>query len=174
MTFAMIDAAEARRRLANGTAVLVDIREPMEHAREKIPGARSHPLSGFDAQALAVPPGQAVIFHCQSGRRTHDNAARLAGCGANEVFVLDGGLAAWKAAGGATRLDRSRPIEIQRQVQIVAGALVLSGLLLAWLVNPLFLGLSGFVGAGLMFAGISGWCGMAKILAVLPWNRLTP
>jgi hypothetical protein len=71
-----------------------------------------------------------------------------------------------------TSLDRSKPIEMQRQVQIVAGGLVLLGLVLAVVVSPWFAALSAFVGAGLVFAGVSGWCGMAKVLAVMPWNRL--
>jgi rhodanese-related sulfurtransferase len=171
MTLPLITPAEARRRLDDGTAVLVDIREPMEHARESIPGAQLHSLSRFDAAALSRQGKPAVIFHCQSGRRTCDNAEQLLACGAPEAFILDGGLQGWKAAGLATRLDRSKPIEIQRQVQITAGALILLGLLLAWQVSPVFLGLTAFVGAGLVFAGVSGWCGMARLLGVMPWNR---
>ena len=71
-------------------------------------------------------------------------------------------------------VDSGQPIEIMRQVQITAGSLVLLGVILGTWVAPAFYGLSAFVGAGLMFAGISGWCGMAKILAVMPWNRRTP
>jgi rhodanese-related sulfurtransferase len=171
MSIPVISAEEARRRLAEGTAILVDIREPMEHAREAIPGAASVPLSDFQPNVLAGKP--AVIFHCQSGKRTADNAARLGQCGAGEVYLLDGGLAGWKAAGHPTKLDRSKPIELQRQVQIAAGTLVLTGLMLAVLISPWFIALSAFVGAGLVFAGVSGWCGMAKVLGAMPWNRVT-
>lgn len=173
MSIPMITAAEAKRRLDGGTAILVDIREPMEHAREAIPGARLQSLSAFDPSALAGPDHQAVIFHCQSGRRTCENAERLLGCGAPEKYILEGGLSGWKAAGYSTGIDRSKPIELQRQVQIAAGSLVVSGLLLSWLVSPLFIALSAFVGAGLIFAGVSGWCGMATILSVMPWNRMS-
>ena len=69
--------------------------------------------------------------------------------------------------------DTRQPIEIMRQVQITAGGLVFLGVILGVWVAPAFLGLSAFVGAGLMFAGISGWCGMAKLLALMPWNRAT-
>ncbi|MBS0471662.1 MAG: rhodanese family protein [Proteobacteria bacterium] len=171
MSLPTITPEDARRRLADGSAVLVDIREPAEHARENIAGARLAPLS-------KLAPGQlgdgktAVIFHCQSGNRTNANAAQLSACAPGEAFVLAGGLNAWKAAGNATKLDRRQPIEMQRQVQIAAGSLVVIGLLLAVLVNPWFAALSAFVGSGLMFAGISGWCGMAKVLAVMPWNRV--
>ena len=170
MSIPVISANEARHRVAAGSAILVDIREPMEHAREAIPGATPAPLSRLQPMALAGKP--AVIFHCQSGKRTADNAARLGQCGASEVHILEGGLNAWKAAGHPTRLDRSKPIEMQRQVQITAGALVLTGVMLGTLVSPWFIALSAFVGSGLVFAGISGWCGMAKVLAVMPWNRM--
>jgi rhodanese-related sulfurtransferase len=102
---------DAKRRLAAGTAVLVDIREPMEHAREAIPGARSSPLSSYGAhslQALQSENAPAVIFHCQSGKRTSDNAERLLTCGMPELYILEGGLTGWKSAGLATRVDRSR------------------------------------------------------------------
>jgi len=172
MSLSVISPAEARRRLIEGSAVLVDIREPMERAREAIPGALSCPLSASNESALAgLPSGKSLIYHCQSGRRTFENEGRLACFGSGEAHILEGGLAAWKAAGYPTRIDRGRPIEMQRQVQIVAGALVFAGVMLAWLVHPMFLALAGFVGMGLMFAGVSGWCGMARLLDILPWNR---
>ena len=172
MSLPTITPAEAKRLLDSGAAVLVDIREPIEHAREAILGARLHPLSAFDATALGASNPPALIFHCQGGGRTASNADRLGACGVQQSYILEGGLSGWKAAGYPTSIDRSKPIEMQRQVQIAAGLLILSGLLLSWLVSPLFLGLSAFVGAGLIFAGISGWCGMARVLSLMPWNRM--
>jgi len=87
--------------------------------------------------------------------------------------ILDGGLDAWKKAGLPVALDRSQPIDIIRQVQIAAGSLVLMGMLLGTLFSPGFYALSAFVGAGLVFAGVSGFCGMAHLLALMPWNRRT-
>ncbi|RZJ93902.1 MAG: DUF2892 domain-containing protein, partial [Brevundimonas sp.] len=78
-----------------------------------------------------------------------------------------------KAADLPAAVDRKAPLELMRQVQIAAGSLVLLGTVLAWLVHPAFIALSGFVGAGLVFAGASGFCGMARVLAVMPWNRRT-
>jgi rhodanese-related sulfurtransferase len=113
-----------------------------------------------------------VIFHCRSGARTKGNAPRLAAAaGKCETYILDGGLDAWKKVGLPVALDRSQPIDIMRQVQIVAGSLVLIGVVLGALVAPGFYALSGFVGAGLLFAGASGFCGMARLLGLLPWNR---
>lgn len=84
---------------------------------------------------------------------------------------MAGGLEAWKAAGLETRVDRSAPIDVMRQTQITIGTIVLAGVLLGTLISPWFLILSGFMGAGLVFAGSTGWCGMAMLMARMPWNR---
>jgi rhodanese-related sulfurtransferase len=161
-------------RLIRSGAVLVDIREADEHAREHIPGARHHALSRIDHDTPLCAGDDVVIFHCRSGARTKGNAARLATASSScETYILDGGLDAWKKAGLPVALDRSQPIEIMRQVQIVAGSLVLAGIVLGALMAPGFYALSGFVGAGLLFAGVSGFCGMVRLLAVMPWNRRT-
>ena len=168
MTLQTIDPARARRLIDEG-AVLIDIRDPDEHARERVPGARNRPLAKLET--LQVGGANAVIFHCRSGARTAANAARLAGSTDCQAYILEGGIDAWKKAGLPVATDTSQPIEIMRQVQITAGSLVMLGIGLGLWVSPAFLGLSAFVGAGLMFAGISGWCGMAKLLALMPWNR---
>ncbi|SHI70034.1 Rhodanese-related sulfurtransferase [Roseomonas rosea] len=166
-----ITPPEAARLMREG-AMLVDIREPDEHARERIPGARNLPLSRLEAAELAVQEGRPVLFHCRSGARTGANSQRLAAkAGLCEAYLVEGGLDGWKAAGLPVAEDRRRPIELMRQVQIAAGSLVLLGLVLAALVSPWFLALSGFVGAGLVFAGLTGTCGMATLLRRMPWNR---
>ena len=158
--------------LVRSGAVLVDIREADEHAREHIAGARHHALSRIDQTSPIRDGDDVVIFHCRSGARTKGNATRLAAAGPKcETYILEGGLDAWKKAGLPVALDRSQPIDIMRQVQIAAGSLVLLGVVLGFLVNPVFYALSGFVGAGLLFAGVSGFCGMARLLGVMPWNR---
>jgi rhodanese-related sulfurtransferase len=153
-------------------AILVDIREADEYAREKIPGARHSAISRLDAENVVRPGDRVVVFHCRSGMRTKANAARLAAkAGACEAYLIEGGLDAWKKAGLPVAADKSQPIEIIRQVQIAAGSLVLTGILLGALVAPGFYALSAFVGAGLVFAGVTGFCGMARLLALMPWNR---
>ena len=155
-------------------AVLIDIREADEHARERIPGARHHALSRIDADAPVRDGDDVLVFHCRSGARTRGNAARLANVSSScEAYILDGGLEAWKKAGLPVALDRSQPIDIMRQVQIGAGSLVLIGVILGTLVAPGFYAISAFVGAGLLFAGTTGFCGMARLLAFMPWNRRT-
>ena len=158
-------------RVRQGHALLIDIREDDEFARRHIPGALSRPLSPFDAIALPEMAGTDVIFTCRSGMRTATNNERLAAPVDGNAYVLEGGLDNWVRAGLPVESNRKAPLEMMRQVQIAAGSLVLAGVLLGWLVSPLFFGLSAFVGAGLIFAGISGFCGMAKLLAFLPWNR---
>ncbi len=163
---------ERTAELVRSGAVLIDIREADEQARERIPGTRHHALSRIDQGTPIQAGDDVVIFHCRSGARTKGNAARLAAAAPNcETYVLDGGIDAWKKAGLPVALDRSQPIDLMRQVQIGAGSLVLLGVVLGALVAPGFYALSAFVGAGLTFAGITGFCGMVRLLSLLPWNR---
>ncbi|MNQ76697.1 Inner membrane protein YgaP [compost metagenome] len=166
-----LSPADVAARLKARTAVLVDVREPDEHAREHIVGAVAAPLSGFEAAHLALTPGKDVIFMCRSGNRTAGNCDRLAARVDGPAHVLAGGLDAWKKAGLPVKTDTKQPLELMRQVQMAAGGLILVGAMLGTLVHPAFWGLSAFVGAGLFVAGASGFCGMARLLAVMPWNR---
>jgi len=170
MSIPVIDVGRAKRLIDEG-AVLVDIREADEHAREHVPGARHQALSRL--AKFDPADAKAVIFHCRSGARTQANAPRLATVAGCEAYILEGGIDAWRKAGLPVATDKRQPIEVMRQVQIAAGSLVLLGIVLGVWVTPAFLGLSAFVGAGLVFAGVSGWCGMAKLLALMPWNRAT-
>jgi rhodanese-related sulfurtransferase len=166
-----ISPARAAELVRKG-AVLIDIREGDEHARERIPGARHHALSRIDKDTPVRASDSVVVFHCRSGARTRGNAARLsAAAPACETYILEGGIDAWKKAGLPITVDRNQPIDLTRQMQIAAGALILIGAALGASVSPLFYALSAFVGAGLLFAGVTGSCGMARLLAVMPWNR---
>jgi len=168
-----IKAAAVKTLLDRGDAVLIDVREPDEHARERIEGARLAPLSRFDPVSLVgeAERGKVAVFHCNSGNRTAQAADRLLGAGFAEAYQLEGGLQGWKRAGLPVIADRKAPLPIMRQVQIAAGSLVLLGIVLAVLVSPWFMALSAFVGAGLIVAGITGFCGMANLLLHMPWNR---
>jgi rhodanese-related sulfurtransferase len=169
MSVQTITPQEAHERLIAG-AVLVDIREHDEHARERIPGARHHALSRIDAAPLDA--ADVIIFHCRSGNRTAVNAAKLkAAVPGAQVHILEGGIEAWRDAGLPTLRDATQPIEILRQVQIAAGSLVVAGVALGALVHPGLYAVAAFVGAGLVFAGATGTCAMARILGLAPWNR---
>ncbi|MBM4111863.1 MAG: rhodanese-like domain-containing protein [Phycisphaerae bacterium] len=171
-----LDAAMLSERLGRGEARLVDVREADEHARERIPGSTLRPLSRFAAAELVADArsGITVVLHCRSGRRSADAVRTLIAAGAppDRVRSLTGGIEAWKSKGLPVELDtRVSRISVMRQVQLTVGTLVLAGALAAWLVHPAFLIVPAFFGAGLMFAGASGTCGMALALERMPWNR---
>lgn len=176
-----ISPAEAKALLSQG-AVLIDIRESDERARASIPGSKHMPLSKLDSFAqVPAEAAQTVVFHCKGGNRTAVNAAKLQAKTQCHAYVLDGGIDAWKAAGlpladtattpAAQGVQRKPPIEIIRQVMIVAGSLALLGVVLGFSVAPEWFYLSGAIGAGLIFSGVSGWCLMANILKLMPWNK---
>lgn len=151
--------------LIEGGACLVDIRDPDEHARERIPTALSRPLA-----ALGQVDGPA-IFHCRTGNRTASNALLLREACDGAAYLLEGGIEAWKAQGRPVVADRSQPIEIMRQVQLAGGAAILLAVALTLLLGPLWSLLGGAVGVGMMHAGLTGSCAMTKLLAPMPWNR---
>lgn len=166
---------DAQAKLEDGGVVLIDVREPFERAAAYIPGSHAAPLSVFDAAAILESyPGKQVIFHCKSGTRSADAAKRYAqATGETATWLLAGGIDAWRAAGlPVERSDHAPKLDIMRQVQMIAGGLVLIGTLLGVFVHAAFLILAGFVGGGLFFAGATGWCGMAVLLGGMPWNRL--
>lgn len=157
-------------------ALLFDVREADEHARERIAGATLVPLSRFDAGAVkgAAHGGATIVLHCRSGRRSADAARMLmsAGVPAEKLVSMRGGIEAWKQSGLPVEVDtKVSRISILRQVQLVVGSMVLAGSAMAWLVHPAFLIVPAFFGSGLMFAGASGTCGMALMLERMPWNR---
>jgi rhodanese-related sulfurtransferase len=162
---------EQARALLDSGAVLIDIRNTDEHARERIPQARNIPLATLGQWPLSMAGASAVIFHCKSGARTAANATRLAATTECDAYLLEGGLDAWKGARLPVELDPKQPLELMRQVQIAAGLLVLTGVVLGASVSSAFYVLAGIVGAGLTFSGVTGTCGMASLLRLMPWNR---
>jgi rhodanese-related sulfurtransferase len=168
MPIKTISPAEAHR-LVNTGASLIDIRSPDEHARERIAGALNIPL---DRLSPGSAPGDILIFHCRSGMRTGQAATILAeAASGRDCYILEGGIAAWGNDGLPIEKVRGAPIEMQRQVMIAAGSLVLISTILSLLLSPQWTALAIFVGAGLTFAGVTGFCGMSKLLALMPWNR---
>lgn len=171
MSIQSVTPERARQLVADG-AMLIDVREADEHARERIPQARNVPLAALGRAPLQTGGAGAVIFHCRSGARTSANANGLASAASGcDAYLLEGGLDAWKRAGLPVLTDRRQPLEIMRQVQITAGGLVVLGVVLGATIHPMFYGLAAIIGAGLMFSGISGTCAMANMLRRMPWNR---
>jgi rhodanese-related sulfurtransferase len=112
-----------------------------------------------------------VIFDCRSGGRNKAAAERLVSAANADAYIVEGGIEAWKSEGLPIARDRRQPLELMRQVQIAAGTLTLIGMLFGALLHPAFYMVAGAVGAGLSFAGLSETCGMARLLALAPWNR---
>lgn len=168
-----VDAAVLRGWLDRGEAVLVDVREPGEHAAERIEGSLLAPLSTFDPRAVPVPDGLRLVLYCRSGNRSGQAGRRLLAAGFTGIHHLRGGLLAWREAGCPVEASAGggRLPDLLRQVQVTAGSLVVLGTGLGAAVSPWFLLLACGVGAGLVYAGATGTCGMAMLLARMPWNR---
>jgi rhodanese-related sulfurtransferase len=168
----LISPSTLKQLLEEEAVTLCDVREPGEYAGEHIAGATLVPLSSFSPQKLPKT-NKKLVLYCQSGRRSSQAAQQLRNSGLMTEFMeLQGGLNAWKDAGYETKINRHAPISIMRQVQIVAGSLVLIGTILGAFVSPWFLLLSGFVGAGLTFAGATNTCMLGMLLAKLPYNQV--
>ena len=157
-----------------GTPVdLIDVRTPVEFREVHVGWARNLPLDQLDAnQVKAQRNGsdQPLYVICRSGSRGRQACEKLIASGVTNVVNVEGGTLAWDQA-GLPVVRGKKAISLERQVRIVAGLMVFAGSLLA-ITNPWWLILPGFVGAGLAFAGITDTCGMAMILAKMPWNQV--
>jgi rhodanese-related sulfurtransferase len=151
---------------------LVDVRERAEFPGGRIHGARLLPLGELQRRAAELDRSRPVVCICRSGKRSAQAVEKLATLGFDEVHQLDGGLMAWEQAGLPLEKDKRAPWALERQVRLVAGLLVLAGLSFSLVWSPA-IGLSWFVATGLVFAGLTDWCGMGLLLARMPWNRPT-
>jgi rhodanese-related sulfurtransferase len=152
---------------------LLDVRTPAEYESVHIGGSYNVPLDtlGEHAAEIREDVDAPVVLVCQSGSRSRQAEEALKRVGMPQVHVLDGGLNGWVAAGKPVRRGRER-LSLERQVRIAAGALATAGGLLAVKAHPRFGLLLAFVGSGLVFAGVTDTCGMARLLAKLPYNRV--
>lgn len=151
---------------------LVDVRSALEYHGERIEGANNIPLDQLEDRVKEIGTANGtVVLICASGARAEMAAQTLQRRGLTDFAILDGGMKAWVKAKLPHKTGK-RVLPVMRQVQIAAGLLVLLGVVLGTFVNPWLYGISAFVGAGLTFAGASGFCGMAKILMIMPWNKV--
>lgn len=150
---------------------LLDVRTPAEFEEAHIEGAVLFPLTGLDAERVRelAARREACVVICRSGNRARQAAEKLVAAGMEDVRVLAGGVQAWEAAGLPLRRGK-KTMSLERQVRIAAGFLVFCGAVLGYFVNPAWIALSAFVGAGLVFAGITDTCGMGMVIARMPWN----
>lgn len=154
---------------------LIDVRTPVEFRQAHVAFARNVPLDQLDAAGLAggrQGAEQPLYVICRSGGRGRQACERFHQAGYVNVVNVEGGTQAWDEA-GLPVVRGQKAISLERQVRIAAGSLVLLGVALGAFVSPYWLGLSAFVGAGLVFAGVTDTCGMALLLARMPWNRLS-
>lgn len=174
MSIPTISPSEVFAKRGNREAFkLIDVRTPSEFRSVHAEGASLVPLDQFDPALFrsSDPSGNAPLYLiCASGGRAKMAAQEFVAAGGTNVAVVEGGTSAWVAAGLPVERGRGA-ISLERQVRIAAGSLVLIGIILGWFVHRGFFGLSAFVGAGLVFAGVTDTCGMGLILARMAWNR---
>lgn len=170
-----ISPSTLRERLQNDpTLTVLDVRTPGEFQRVHVPDAQLAPLDQLNAENLAdggIQKDAPLYLLCRSGHRATMAADRLERAGYSRCHVVEGGTLAWEKAGFPVERGKSGVISLERQVRIGTGSLVFGGVLLAQFVHPAFLWLSGFVGAGLVFAGVTDTCAMGMLIAKAPWNQ---
>jgi rhodanese-related sulfurtransferase len=165
-----ISAQDLVEQLESKRVTVIDVREPMEYASGHIAGSLNVPLARLHQADLPQGP---LVLVCQSGNRSAKGVQTLLQQShPHPVTDLQGGIPSWQQAGLLLRRLANAPLPLMRQVQIAAGSLLLLGLILSHIAGPAWILLTWFVGAGLVFAGVSGFCGMARLLALMPWNRL--
>lgn len=174
MPLRTVDAATLKTWLDNGEAVLVDVREPGEYGARHIPGALHLPLGKVSKSALPDVSTKKLIIHCKAGKRGGMACERLLAEDPNlELYNLEGGLDAWAQAGHEVKISGKFFLPLDRQVQLTIGIGVVIGSALGYFINPAGFLLSGFFGLGLINAGLTGWCGLALLMAKMPWNQAT-
>ena len=160
-----VTVTDLKKVLDSDHVLVLDVRERDEYRYEHIKKSMNTPLSQLNDVLQTLPKDKALYVICQTGVRTTTAVENLRASSFQEVHAVGGGIKAWKAAGFP--LERAKgPIPIMRQVQIAAGSLAfLGGLIpgLRWVAI--------IVGLGLVFAGVSGTCGMALLLSRMPWNK---
>lgn len=170
MTFSVASPIELSQNRTS--ALLLDVRTPAEFQEVHIEGSVLKPLHELNPDEIKpLTEGKSACYViCRSGGRARQAAEKLAQSGMTALKVLDGGVTGWEKAGLPVARGK-KTISLERQVRIAAGALVVTGSVLGYLVDPLWIALSAFVGAGLVFAGITDTCGLAMVLARMPWNN---
>jgi rhodanese-related sulfurtransferase len=178
MDISAISPAELDRLCKEGKQIeLIDVRTPVEFREVHVEIARNVPLDQLDVAALMQArngsANEPLYVVCHSGSRGRQACERFLTAGFSNVVNVEGGTKACLEA-GLPVVRGKKTVSLERQVRIAAGSLVLLGAVLGWLANPAFLGLSAFVGAGLVFSGITDTCPMAMLIARMPWNQCSP
>jgi rhodanese-related sulfurtransferase len=157
--------------VAQPSSSVIDVRTPVEFAEVHVPQAQNIPLDKLKPSSLQFQKDQPVYLLCRSGQRATKAAEKFLREGFSQPIIVEGGTLAWIEANLPVTRSSVKVISLERQVRIAAGSFVFTGVLLAHFVDSHFIWLSAFVGAGLVFAGITDFCGMGLLLAKLPWNK---
>lgn len=152
---------------------LVDVREPSEFAASRIPAAQSIPLGHLQTAVESWPRETPVVLYCQSGNRSGRALALLEGLGFTKAAHLEGGVSAWSAQGLPTEKTPGAPWSLERQVRFAVGVFVVLFTAGGLWVNPVLFYLNFLLAAGLIFSAVTNTCGLALVLAKLPWNRVS-
>lgn len=173
-----ISPMELTRRLEGDTrATVIDVRSPAEYQSGHIPGARLIPVDDLNTRDLAdlvdsaeINANNPLYITCHAGKRAEKAAQMLREAGLEHLALVEGGTEAWQKAGlPINRCDTA--LSLERQVQIAVGSLLILKVLFGFTVHELFFVAGAAIGAGLIAAGITRWCGMAQLMARMPWNR---
>ena len=159
---------------ADQSLELIDVRTPIEFREVHVSFAQNVPLDAMNPQEFTARGkdfGKPLYVICRSGGRGKQACEKLIVAGHSSVINVEGGTQGWEQAGFPV-VRGKKAVSLERQVRIAAGSLVLLGVLLGIFIHPYWTGVSGFVGAGLVFAGITDTCGMGMVLAKMPWNRV--
>ena len=160
----------AQKRKEVDSIPLIDVRTPAEFGSVHAEGAVNHPMESLDVERLLFGKEDEIQVICQSGGRSMKVCQKLEAAGYSNVVNVEGGTSAWQAS-GLPVVEGKRIMSLERQVRIAAGFLVLMGAVIGHFVHLGGYGLSAFIGAGLVFAGVTDTCGMGMLIARMPWNR---
>ena len=149
---------------------LIDVRTPAEYGSVHAKGAVNHPMESLDLAKIPCSKEDEIHVICQSGGRSMKVCQKLEGAGFTNLVNVEGGTLAWHAA-GLPVVEGKKVMSLERQVRIAAGSLVVIGAAIGQFVHPGGFALSAFIGAGLVFAGVTDTCGMGMMIAKMPWNR---
>ncbi|WP_371193927.1 rhodanese-like domain-containing protein [Glaciecola sp. SC05] len=173
MLYKEVTAQQAKQILEAENAILIDVREPAEHASKHIPQSLLHPV-GKISDADIKDKQQTLMIYCQKGMRGKKACEKLTSENAElKVFNIIGGIEAWESAGLTTQSTGAKLMPLDRQVQVSIGVLLVVFSLLSLFVSNSFGWATAFIGVGLFIAGSTGFCGLGRIIAMMPWNQRT-
>ena len=167
-----INPTELKKRLDNNEILLIDVREPIEHKNEHIEGSCLIPLNEINVKKLPSTK-KPIVIHCGCGQRSANACEKLlAEDPALDLYSLEGGIIAWQQAGFNVTKPGANILPLERQTQIAIGVIIFFSTIFGFIISSGFFILLGFMGIALILAGITGWCGIANLLAKMPWNKL--